>query len=329
MKIFKPSLVKRPKTLKTNLQGLSAATASSSSSPEKMAISKDKKKPPPPSKDNDADLQSEIANFASSLGFSSSIPSSGFDDSDFRKGGPINKVRKTETKKNDANVHDSKKNIEKSKTSNKKAKEEPPRKPRVQVQPQLTVDNSKMFDKFKHLPKLPLIKANSLGVWYDDAAELEEKLIGSGANRKKAEFKNVEEWKSLVEKKKELADRLLAQYVHDYEQSRGQSGDIKMVLATQRSGTVTDKVSAHSVLIGDNPIANIKSLDSLLGMVTSKVGKRYAFTGFEALKEMFISSLLPDRKLRTLFQQPLNHLSETKDGNSLLLFWHWEECLKQ
>ncbi|KAI3711943.1 hypothetical protein L1987_70492 [Smallanthus sonchifolius] len=294
-----------------------------------MPILKQKKKPPPASKDNDADLQSEVANFASSLGLSSSIPSSGFDDSDFRKRGPINKPPKTETKtkKNDANLQDNKKNNDKFKNNKTKGKEEPPPKPRVQ--PHLTVDNSKIFDKFKHLPKLPLMKANTLGVWYADAAELEEKLIGSGVNRKKAEFKNVEEWKVLVEKKKEIAERLLAQYVHDYEASRGQSGDIKMVLATQRSGTVTDKVSAHTVLVGDNPIANIKSIDSLLGMVTSKVGKRYAFTGFEALKEMFISSLLPDRKLRTLFQQPLNHLPESKDGNSLLLFWHWEECLKQ
>lgn len=85
-------------------------------------------------------------------------------------------------------------------------------------------------------------------------------------NRKKVEFKNVEEWKELVGKKKEVAERLLAQYVHDYEQSRGQSGDIKMVLATQRSGTVTDKVSAFSVLVGDNPIANIKSVDALIGI---------------------------------------------------------------
>ena len=42
-----------------------------------------------------------------------------------------------------------------------------------------------------------------------------------------------------------------------------------------------------------------------------------------------VTSLLPDRKLRTLFQQPLNHLPESKDGNSLLLLWYWEECLKQ
>lgn len=39
--------------------------------------------------------------------------------------------------------------------------------------------------------------------------------------------------------------------------------------------------------------------------------------------------LLPDRKLKSLFQHPLDSLPETKDGYSLLLFWYWEECLKQ
>ncbi|KAA8540211.1 hypothetical protein F0562_024226 [Nyssa sinensis] len=200
-------------------------------------------------------------------------------------------------------------------------------KPRVRVQP-LLVDNKKGSDKFKNLPKLPLVKASSLAVWYVDAAELEEKVIGSEAKRK-VEFRNVEEWKSLVAKKTELAERLLAQYAQDYESLSGQKGDIKMLIATQRSGTATDKVSAFSVMVGENPIANMRSLDALLGMVTSKVGKRHALTGFEALKELFISSLLPDRKLKTLFQRPLNHLPESKDGYSLLLFWYWEECLKQ
>jgi len=44
---------------------------------------------------------------------------------------------------------------------------------------------------------------------------------------------------------------------------------------------------------------------------------------------ILLYSLLPDRKLKTLIQRPLNHIPETKDGNSLLLFWYWEECLKQ
>ncbi|KAL9674618.1 hypothetical protein QQ045_030890 [Rhodiola kirilowii] len=63
-------------------------------------------------------------------------------------------------------------------------------------------------------------------------------------------------------------------------------------------------------------------------LVSSKVGKRFAFAGFDALRELFLR-LLPDRKLKSLFQQPLNHLPETKDGNSLLLFWYWEDCLKE
>lgn len=43
----------------------------------------------------------------------------------------------------------------------------------------------------------------------------------------------------------------------------------------------------------------------------------------------YFSSLLPDRKLKTLVQRPLDNLPETKDGYSLLLFWYYEECLKQ
>nr|KYP54387.1 CCAAT/enhancer-binding protein zeta [Cajanus cajan] len=170
------------------------------------------------------------------------------------------------------------------------------------------------------------MKANGLGVWFEDMAELEGKVVGEG---KKVEVKNVGEWKGFVEKKRELGERLMAQYALDYESSRGQSSDIKMLVSTQRSGTAADKVSAFSVLVGDNPIANLRSLDALLGMVTSKVGKRHALTGFEALQELFIASLLPDRKLKTLIQRPLNHIPDTKDGYSLLLFWYWEECLKQ
>jgi len=87
-------------------------------------------------------------------------------------------------------------------------------------------------------------------------------VVGEG-NR--VEVRNVEQWKAVVEKKRELGERLMVQYAKDYEASRGQSGDIKMLVTTQRSGTATDKVSAFSVMVGDNPIANLRSLDALLG----------------------------------------------------------------
>ncbi|KAI3455663.1 hypothetical protein Pfo_012326 [Paulownia fortunei] len=282
------------------------------------------RKPKPP-KDT-ATLQADVASFASSLGLSSSggaaAPSSGFNDSDFRKAGPIKPHSQlpSNPQKNSSPKNSKIKNRKTNAGRNTKA---------AQIQ-KYNSRNSNLLaesdnNRFKNLPKLPLVKSSALGVWYNDAAELEEKLIGKN---KKLEPKSVEEWKDLVEKKKELGERLLAQYTQDYLSSRGQHGDIKMLVATQRSGTAADKVSALSVMIGDNAVANLRSIDSLLGMVTSKVGKRHAFTAFEALKEIFII-LLPDRKLKTLFQWPLNHLSDTKDGYSLLLFWHWEECLKE
>ncbi|KAF8401148.1 hypothetical protein HHK36_014452 [Tetracentron sinense] len=305
-----------------------------------MAISKAKESENP----EDIELlKSDVASFSSSIGLSSissSLANSGFDDSDFRKTGPLKPKKSDKTLKIKPSGEENRK-LPTEKVENKKKNDQ-----RTKARaPPLSVDYHKPVDRWKNLPKLPLMKVSSLGVWYVDAAELEEKVIGKEG--KKIEAKKAEEWKSLVAKKKELAERLLAQYTQDFETSRAQSGDIKMLMATQRSGTAADKVSAFSVMVGENPIANVKSLDALLAMVTSKVGKRHALTGFEALKELFLSRhpvncacwlapltmlpacLLPDRKLKSIFQRPLSHLPESKDGYSLILFWYWEECLKQ
>ncbi|KAI3968145.1 hypothetical protein MKX01_018448 [Papaver californicum] len=304
-------------------------------------------------------IKSDVASFASSIGLATATnPGSGFDDSDFRKTGTIKNPQNPDSKKkkiqnpkpsNEETKKPQKENFEKVKKQQnpKKGFSEENKKPqngkfekkkyennnkndrivKEKVTP-VSIDNSKpLNNKWKNLPKLPCISATSIRVWYEDAADLEAKVIGTEV--KKIEVKNAVEWKNLVAKKREVGERLMAQFSEDFETSKGSSGDIKMLLATQRSGTAVDKVSAFSVLVGENPIANIRSLDALLAMITSKVGKRHALTGFEALKELFLSSLLPDRKLKTLLQRPLNHLTESKDGYSLLLFWYWEECLKQ
>ncbi|CAN1287348.1 Protein SLOW WALKER 2 [Linum perenne] len=299
-----------------------------------MAIKKQKKSSNGDNnpKDDADQLKSEIASFASTLGLSSSAPSSssGFNDADFRKTG---RIKPSKTSKPSAQPDSKSKPVQ---TQEKKTVNEKATKPQFKPKPKppvLTLDDAnparaRVADKYKDLPKLPLMKANATGVWHVDAEELEVKVLGEA--HKKLDVKmRVEEWKQFVEKKREVGESLMWQYVQDYEHSRGQSGDIKMLLNTQRSGTAADKVSAFSVLIGDNPMANLRSLDALLGMVASKVGKRHALSGFEALRELFVESLLPDRKLKTLFQRPLNNLPETKDGYSLLLFWYWEDCIKQ
>ncbi|XP_027907299.1 CCAAT/enhancer-binding protein zeta [Vigna unguiculata] len=275
-------------------------------------------------------LKSDVASFASSLGLSTSHSQSGFNDVDFRKtktNKPPKKQQPPEKATPQSTQKPKNKPLSKNNGPHEKNNPKPQPKPKSPV---LSLENGsskeKGFNKFRNLPKLPLMKASGLGVWFEDMAELEKKVIGEG---KKVELTDAEGWKGFVEKKRELGERLMAQYANDYESSRGKSGDIKMLVSTQRSGTAADKVSAFAVLVGDNPMANLRSLDALLGMVTSKVGKRHALTGFEALQELFIASLLPDRKLKTLIQRPLKHLPETKDGYSLLLFWYWEECLKQ
>ncbi|KAK7349332.1 hypothetical protein VNO77_06613 [Canavalia gladiata] len=279
-------------------------------------------------KPEDVDLlKSDVASFASSLGLSTSQSSSGFNDVDFRKAKPNKPSKKQQTPEKATPQ-----NTQKPKNKTWSKKNGPHEKGNAKPEPKAPVlsledgNKEKGFNKFRNLPKLPLMKASALGVWFEEAVELEAKVVGGG---KRVEISNMEEWKGFVEKKREVGERLMAQYAQDYESSRGHSSDIKMLVSTQRSGTAADKVSAFSVLVGDNPIANLRSLDALLGMVTSKVGKRHALTGFEALQELFIASLLPDRKLKTLIQRPLNHVPETKDGYSLLLFWYWEECLKQ
>ena len=77
-------------------------------------------------------------------------------------------------------------------------------------------------------------------------------------------------------------------------------------------------------------MANMKSLDAMLNMVVKRKGGR-AVVGqaIEALREVFLAALLPDRKLRFLSQQPLTSLPTSREGERRLLYWHLEYCIKR
>ena len=49
----------------------------------------------------------------------------------------------------------------------------------------------------------------------------------------------------------------------------------------------------------------------------------------EALREIFIAALLPDRKLRFFEEQPLAAVPAGKEGVRRLLYWHLEDQLKR
>ena len=49
----------------------------------------------------------------------------------------------------------------------------------------------------------------------------------------------------------------------------------------------------------------------------------------DALKEIFLVALLPDRKLKFFEQQPLASVPATKEGSRHLLLFYVEDCLKK
>uniref|UniRef100_A0ACD5Z4G6 Uncharacterized protein n=1 Tax=Avena sativa TaxID=4498 RepID=A0ACD5Z4G6_AVESA len=283
--------------------------------PKPKSAKKKKKKLAASGEEGDIDaIKSDVASFASSLGLLTGTGnSSGFDDSDFRKSGPINAPKPPKHPQTPEAPPD---------TTN-------PQNPKPTKKPHpLELHGPHTAATTSAPTNYPLVKAGALsGQWYADADELETKVLGDRKHAPPA--MRLQEMQRLVERKRELAEKLMAQYSREYDTVRRGTGDLKLLEMSAKSGTSSDKVSAFTCLVEDNPIANMRALDSLLGMVASKVGKRYAFTGFDALRELFEMRLLPDRKLKSLIQRPLDILPETKDGYSLLLFWHWEDCLKQ
>eukprot|EP00850_Spirogloea_muscicola_P023741 SM000385S14619 [mRNA] locus=s385:504:8518:+ [translate_table: standard] len=119
---------------------------------------------------------------------------------------------------------------------------------------------------------------------------------------------------------------------------KGQSAEAQFLQQAQQSGTLEDKIAALALSLQADPLASYRSLGALVGMMASKGGKRQAAAAMDALRELFVtrqsdhkpcSVILPDRKLRALSQQPLALLPGDEAGQRLLLFWAFEDYLKE
>ena len=71
------------------------------------------------------------------------------------------------------------------------------------------------------------------------------------------------------------------------------------------SGTLSDKIAGLTLLVSNAAVYNLHTIDKLLSMVERK-GKREAKLAAEALKELFLTHLLPpDRPLVSFQERPL------------------------
>ncbi|KAJ3119917.1 hypothetical protein HK098_005025 [Nowakowskiella sp. JEL0407] len=129
----------------------------------------------------------------------------------------------------------------------------------------------------------------------------------------------------VFEKAKRLLDEETTRY--DKAKSSKSSSDREFVSTILKSGTVTDKVSAVTLLIQESPLHTFKLLENnLFNNMATKKARREAVLAIDSIKDIMVDHALPDRKLMYFRDRPLNSLKVTTQH---LILWVFEDLLKK
>lgn len=105
------------------------------------------------------------------------------------------------------------------------------------------------------------------------------------------------------------------------------ASDKEFVSTILKSGTVSDKVSALTLLVQESGLHQFQLLkDSLFTGMAMKKSRREAIMAMDSIKDLLIGSLLPDRKLKYFCDQPLLDKNVTSQH---LITWYFEDVLKR
>lgn len=94
-------------------------------------------------------------------------------------------------------------------------------------------------------------------------------------------------------------------------------------------GTLSDRLSALTLLVQASPVHNTKALETLKGMAERGRGKGGREEGLKAMRcvvDWWVGGGAPSRKLRYFRDQPLLHPSVTDQH---LIAWYFEDWLKK
>jgi hypothetical protein len=114
------------------------------------------------------------------------------------------------------------------------------------------------------------------------------------------------------------------------------SSDERWLATVLKSGTLTDRTAAMTMLVQSSPFHRLKTLASLLAMAR-RTHHKESTIACETLKELFVVTLLPDRKLRTFAQACQQCMHSRQQGESddlsdiddiVLMLWLYEDALK-
>lgn len=125
----------------------------------------------------------------------------------------------------------------------------------------------------------------------------------------------------LYEKAQSIVEKDNKTYLEEFTSNNSQKKFLSQILA---DGTLNDKISALTLLIQEAPLHNMKAFDTLLGYC-SKKSRTAALQSINALKDLLLNGVLPDRKLIAFNKQPLTKtLSDVQ-----LASYYFEDYLKK
>lgn len=106
----------------------------------------------------------------------------------------------------------------------------------------------------------------------------------------------------------------------------GAGSDQKWMMDMIRSGTLSDKVAALALLVQSSPPHQLEALDALVVMAGKKE-QRTAQLALDALKDLLVHNVLPDRHLVPLRCRPLLHPEMT--WRTALLMWYEDQLISR
>lgn len=125
----------------------------------------------------------------------------------------------------------------------------------------------------------------------------------------------------LTDKAKAFTDSENKTYLEEFASNNSQKRFLFQVLS---DGTLNDKISALTLLVQEAPFHNIKAFDTLL-FYCEKKSRTAALQAIDAMKDLLLNGLLPDRKLVSFAKQPL---AKDLDERTLGLYY-FEDHLKK
>ena len=125
----------------------------------------------------------------------------------------------------------------------------------------------------------------------------------------------------LMERAQNFVEKESKTYLEEFTSNNSQKKFLSQILS---DGTLNDKISALTLMVQEAPIHNMKAFDTLLGYCEKK-SRTAALQAVEAMKDLLLNGILPDRKLVSFAKQPLStSLSDTK-----LALYYFEDHLKK